>query len=165
MSDLVERRVFASLLIVVKNRIWSYRRIPLAQAVWAPLTIFCKYFLSRCWLILSSVLIFCLMIWSWSVAKASANTGVAGVPSGKSPWQGASTATLALVDSTTSVRGFIISLSTLSGLNGNKPHAANPVKMLLRVNALSLAALYNVVKCSLLITFTPPRSRRSTCSR
>ena len=107
----------------------------------------------------SSVLAFCLMIWSWSAAKASADTSVAGVPSGKSPWQGASTATLALVESTTSVRGFTISLSTLSGLNGNKSHAANPAKMFLRVNALSLAGLHSVVKCFLSIAFTPPRSQ------
>jgi hypothetical protein len=43
---------------------------------------------------------------------------------------------------------FGISLSTLSGLNGNKLHAAKPALIFLGVNALSLAGLNRDVKCS-----------------
>ena len=49
-----------------------------------------------------------------------------------------------------------MSLSTLSGLSGNKPLAAHAAVMFLFVNALSLAGLYREVKCSLTTVFTPP---------
>jgi hypothetical protein len=50
-------------------------------------------------------------------------------------------------------KGAGILLSTLSGLNGNKPHAAKPALIFFGVNALFLAGLYRDVKCSLLIVF------------
>lgn len=52
-------------------------------------------------------------------------------------------------------------LRTLSGLNGNKPLAAQAAVIFLFVNALFLAGLYSEVKYSLLTVLAPPRSSRS----
>ena len=58
-----------------------------------------------------------------------------------------------------------MSLSTFSGLNGNKPLAAHAAMMFFFVNAFSLAGLYREMKCSLPTIFAPPRYSRSTWSR
>lgn len=73
--------------------------------------------------------------------------------------------TPSLTDIVNSSGGFGIPSRTLSGRNGNSPHAENPALMFLGVKALLLARLYRLVKCSLPIAFTPPLSSRSTSSR
>jgi hypothetical protein len=74
--------------------------------------------------------------------------------------------TLSVVDAVKGpMAGLGIELSTLSGLNGNKPLAAKPALMFLAVKAFARAGLNREVKCSLPIVLTPPRSSRSTCSR
>jgi hypothetical protein len=55
-----------------------------------------------------------------------------------------------------SAGGFGVSLSTMSGMNGNKPVVAHAAVMFLLVNALSGAGLYREVKCSLLTVSAPP---------
>lgn len=55
-----------------------------------------------------------------------------------------------------------MSLSTLSGLNGNKPLIAHIAVIFLFVKALSLAGLYREVKWSLPTIFIPPRYSRLT---
>jgi hypothetical protein len=52
--------------------------------------------------------------------------------------------------------GFGVFLSTLSGLNRNKPQAAYADVIFLFINARPLAGLYTEVKCSLPIIFVPP---------
>jgi hypothetical protein len=58
--------------------------------------------------------------------------------------------------------GADILLSTLSGLNGNRPLIVKPALIFLGINALSLAGLYRAVKYSLSIVFIPPYSSRLT---
>jgi hypothetical protein len=83
---------------------------------------------------------------SCNVVSASVVTGVAGVM-GVTGVRNTSAdeqapATSASLGMTSAAGGFGISLSTLSGLKGNKPVAAHPARMFLFVIALSLAGLY-----------------------
>lgn len=92
------------------------------------------------------------MIRFCSDIKASANTGVIGVYGSTSCGQGP-TLTSSAVGIAGISTGAGILLSTLSGLNRNKPLAAKPALIFLGVNALFLAELYKNVKCSLPIVF------------
>jgi hypothetical protein len=96
--------------------------------------------------------------------KASADTGVTGV-CGSTSCRQDPTLTSSALRIAGSARGAGILLSTLSRLNGNKPHTAKPALIFFGVNALSLAELYREVKCSLPIVFIPPYSSRLTWSR
>ena len=70
--------------------------------------------------------------------KASAETGVTGVCSTMSCGQDSTFTLSAFGIILRSAGGFGISLSTLSGLSGNKPLAAKPALIFFDVNALSL---------------------------
>jgi len=61
-----------------------------------------------------------------------------------------------------SAGGVDILLSTLSGLNRNKPLAAKPALIFFGINALFLIGLYRKMKCSLPIVFIPPYSSQLT---
>ena len=97
------------------------------------------------------------MIRFYSDIKDSADTGVTGV-CGSTSCRQDPTSTSSALGMTGSAGGAGILLSTLSGLNGNRPLIAKPALIFLGVNALSLAGLYRAVKCSLPIAFTPPCS-------
>lgn len=73
---------------------------------------------------------------------ASAVTGVTGVMSGWGVVSCVLEVIVAAPGTTISTCGFGMSLSTLSGLKGYKPVAAHPDLILLWVNALSHAGLY-----------------------
>jgi len=89
--------------------------------------------------------------------RVSADTGVKGVRSTSSC--GSDLTVTSLASGIASSAGdFKVSLSTLSGSNGCKPHLAHPARMFFFVKALSLAELYREVKCSLPIVFVPARS-------
>jgi len=101
------------------------------------------------------------MIRSYSDIKASTNTSVTGVYGSTSCRQDP-TLTSSALRMAGLAGGAGILLSTLSGLNGNKPLTAKPALIFLGVNALFLTGLYREAKCSLPIVFTPPCSSRST---
>jgi hypothetical protein len=61
------------------------------------------------------------------------------------------------------VRGFGISLSTLSRLSRNKPLITKLALIFFNINALLLAGLKSKIKCCLLIIFIPPCSSQLTC--
>jgi hypothetical protein len=101
------------------------------------------------------------MIRFCSDIKASADTGVTGVCGSISCRQDP-TLTLSALGMAGLAEGAGILLSTLSGLNRNKPYAIKPALIFFGVNALSLAGLYREVKFSLPIVFTPPCLSRLT---
>ena len=80
------------------------------------------------------------MISFYSDIKASADTGVTGV-CGSMSCQQDPTLTSSALGIAGSAGGAGILLSTLSGLNGNKPLAAKPALIFFGVNALSLTGL------------------------
>jgi len=82
----------------------------------------------------------CLSMLSSDV-KASADTGVTSVYGSWSCVQDTIFTSLVL-GAITSAKGFGISLSTLSGLKGNKPALTHPARMFLDVSARSFAGLY-----------------------
>jgi hypothetical protein len=73
-----------------------------------------------------------------SDVRASADTGVCGTWSCVQE----TTFTSLVLEAVTSAKGFGISLSTLSGLKGNKPALTHPARRFLDVSARSLAGLY-----------------------
>jgi hypothetical protein len=101
------------------------------------------------------------MIRFYSDIKDSADAGVTGV-CGSTSCRQDPTFTSSALGMAGSAGGAGILLSTLSGLNRNRPLAAKPALIFFGVNALSLAGLYRAVKCSLPIVFTPPCSSRLT---
>ena len=72
--------------------------------------------------------------------RASADTGVTGVCSTSSCGQDVTFISSAF-GIVSSAGGFGVSLSTLSGLSGSKPHLAHPARMFFFVSALCLAGL------------------------
>jgi hypothetical protein len=96
--------------------------------------------------------------------KASTDTSIIDVYSSISCRQDP-TLTSSALGMASSAGGAGILLSTLSGLNRNKPLIAKPALIFFGINALFLIGLYREVKCSLLIVFIPPYSSRSTWLR
>ncbi len=103
------------------------------------------------------------MIRFCSIIKASANTsviGVIGIYSSTSCLQDPTFTSSALrIAGLAGGAGILLSTSTLSRLNGNRPLAAKPALIFFGMNAIFLAGLCREVKCSLLIVFTPPCSK------
>ena len=134
----------------------------MAKDIRAALASFCTCLCRRC-LLSSSSAKASYLIRLCNNVRASVVTGVTGVYGTSSCGQDPTT--LSAFGTVSSAGGFNVSLSTLSGLNGNKPVAAHPAVMFLLVNALSLAGLYKEVKCSLPTISTPPQYSRLTSSR
>jgi len=162
MTDVVVRRGLDSSFILIKNWIWCCWRAFLARDVWTALVNFCKYLTRLCLLVSSSAWAYLFVMKSCSDIRVSADTGVLGVRSASSCGQDLTSSASGMVSST---GGFVMSLITLSGSNGAKPHFAHPARMFFFVSSLSLARLYNDVECSLPIVFVPARSSRSICPR
>jgi predicted transcriptional regulator len=93
--------------------------------------------------------------------KDSINASVIGVYGFTSCRQDL-TFTLLALKMASLAKGAGILLSTLFKLNGNRPLVVKLALIFFSVNALSLIRLYKVVKCSLLIVFTPPYSSQLT---
>jgi hypothetical protein len=98
-------------------------------------------------------------------ATASVVTGVTGVVSISNTSPCGRALTITSCGTLTSGGGLGVSLSTLSGLNGDNPVAAHAAVIFLLVKALVLAGLYREVKCSLPTVSAPPQYNLLTWSR
>lgn len=157
--DLAGCRALASSWDVSKDSIWFCCRASFVR-IWPALASFCMCLWMFRLCTSSSALASYWMIIYCSDIKASADTGVTGDRSAVSCRGGASISDTFVI----STRGLDISLSTLSGLDGNNATLLQPARMVLLVEPVSLAELYRAVKCSFPIMFTPLRSMRSPLS-